>query len=432
MKKSSQNKWVVLLVFAIGLSVTTLGRAGETDNSKDLQKQLVQSNNEFAIKLYAKMAKTQVPKDSDQTARPSFCYSPYSIAALSQIVKVGTGGETEKQLQKALCLTLSGSKLNKAYLTLMKSLMAPPVNKRDTPYELAIANRLWLQKEERSAVLPAFKQTLKMFYLSGIKEIDFSDNQASVKEINDWVSEKTKQHIKEILSLGDITPLTRFVALNAVYFQGTWRETFNKKTTTEKPFYASDGKTQLGTVPTMRKTDHGSRLGEVDGVSILSKPYRGGASMVVVLPPEGDKELDKLEASLSTETLEKWLASVRRSPSLRIELPKFELENKFPLIGVMKQLGVTDLFTTDADFSRMVQPGAWKTLHVAVMRHKATIQVDEEGTIATGATVAVGTLKAMPRKPQSFIANRPFLFLIVDDRTAGILFLGRYTGPEKK
>jgi serpin B len=421
-----------LAVLAIGVFCSPFcqGKEIADGSSLKLQKQLVDSNNEFAVKLYAKMAETQYSAGGDP---PSFCYSPYSIAALSQIVKAGTGGKTEQELGKALCLNLSDEELNQAYLALMKTLQSPKVRKNETPYELAIANRLWLQQEKNSPVLPSFKEIIQKYYLSSIEEVNFANSSACLKEINDWVSEKTKHHIKKILSDGDIDGLTRFVALNAVYFQGTWRETFNTKATMERPFYASDGKTKLGTVPMMSKTDKRSQLGVVDGVSILRRPYQGGASFVAILPPEGEKGLEKLEASLSNDKLQQWLASARRAPSIRVQLPKFELENKFPLIPVMKQLGVNDLFDGDAaDFSGMARPGGWKTLYVDVMRHKATIKVDEEGTVATAATVAVGTWKSIPMKPKSFVADRPFLFMVVDDKTSSILFLGRYTGPEKE
>lgn len=409
---------------------------------------LVESNNTFAIKLYDKMAKMQDEKRDGQVVRKSFCFSPYSIAALTQAVKVGTRGRTDKEIEKTLCLTLSGDDLHRAHGSLLTSLMSdmfqglitPAPGRAVSPYfprpfDLSIANRLWIQKEAESSVLTEFCKTLNKYYLCDIEEIDFKNHDRSAKRINHWVSKQTKQRITEIISPGDFIDPTLFIAVNTVFFQGTWKEPFQVSKNQSKPFYDSDGKTKLGTVPMMSMTGKMCKFGQVDDVSILCKSYVGDVSFMVLLPPPGAGELDKLQASLSLDKLRQWIKATKLRTLDRLELPKFKLDSQFPLIPAMMELGVKDLFNIRAaDFSGMIAPNSkWSKigLYVGLMRHKATIQVDEVGTVATAATVMGGFGGGMPLKPLVFVANRPFLFLILDEKTSSILFMGRYMGPDK-
>ena len=169
--------------------------------------------------------------------RESFCFSPYSIASMMQVIKAGTRGVTDRELKKALCLSLSGDDLHGAYGSLLTSLMSddpPPINmggifggpeffKRvPRPFDLTIANRLWVQKARDANVLPEFEQLLAKQYLSGVEELDLVGNgPESAQQINDWVSLQTWDRIKQIVSPDDFNSLTRFVAVNAVFFPRT-------------------------------------------------------------------------------------------------------------------------------------------------------------------------------------------------------------------
>ena len=438
------------------------------------QGQLVEANNAFAVKLYGQMARLQDGAGQGDRAgqggprvvrRESFCFSPYSIVSMMQVIKAGTRGETDRELKKALCLSLSGDDLHGAYGSLLTSLMSddpPPVNiggfsaidqddascdflaqfslppsKRvPRPFDLTIANRLWIQAARDANILPEFEQLLEKQYLSSTEEIDFMrKGPESAQRINDWVSLQTWDRIKQIVSPDDFNSLTRFVAVNAVFFQGRWRDPFLPRKTQLKPFYDSDGKTQLGEVPMMSLSRGIYDIRKIDGVTILRKPYVGEASFFILLPPPGEGELEKLEASLSDANLRKWVTSTESELLTKLEIPKFELESTFPLIDIMKQLGVKKLFDENgADFSGMVPSDSdWtqEPLFVYLMRHKATLKVDEVGTVATAAGMGGGCFGGMIEpKPQEFVANRPFLFLIFDEKTSSLLFMGRYAGPK--
>ena len=411
-----------------------VGLVAESADTPEVK--LVEANNAFAVKLYKQLAKEQNGQSKD--GPKSFCFSPYSVATLLQAIKVGTRGETEKELAKAMCLTIKEDELNLGYRTLLNLLQLSFGKAGFSRYyddgsaALTVANKLWIQENEQSQVRFKFIQVLSRYYDCGFDEIDFYDSQEAASEINSWVAKETRGHIPEIIQANDIEDPTFFAAVNAVFFQGRWCEPFDSQETHTRPFYDSDGKTLRGAVPMMASESEGmSEVALVDGISVLKKSYRGGVSFVVLLPPSGEKEFENLESSLTVKKIAKCVGQTQYIELKRLELPKFELENTFSLIDVMKQLGVVKLFDDrEADFSAMIsKKSPWWPIWIYLLRHKATIQVDEEGTVATAASIGMG-MGGGPLLSGRFIANRPFLFLIFDENTSSILFMGRYMGPE--
>ena len=422
----------LVIVAAVCFSVMIVNRLSLPHPA---QAKLVDANNAFAIELYKQMAHQQDEKSVDSSEkgraiRSSFCFSPYSIATLTQMLKLGARGETEHEIAETLGLSsFSEEDLYGAYGSLFTSL-ASDHNSR--PFELLIANRIWLQKQNESQFLPQFKQLVKERCFFDVEEVDFNNTEKSSEQINDWMGKQTQGQMEDVTCPQDFSDLTQLVALNTVFFKGTWVKQFKVEKTYPETFYDSDGKTELGEVPMMRISEEDFQVGAVDGLLILRKLYEGDMSFVVLLPPEGEKELEKLEASLSVANLQKWLAATEEKLLDTLWLPKFEIKSEFPLIEVMKQLGVKEIFNPEgADFSGMVAADSpLNPLFVNVMRHKATIQVDEEGTVATAVTMVDEFTPYEPLEINDFIADRPFLFLIVDEKSSSILFMGRYMGPE--
>src|SRR5262249_23648371 len=145
-------------------------------------------------------------------------------------------------------------------------------------------------------------------------------------------------------------------------------------------------------------------------------------SMVVVLPRKADG-LAKVEEDLTAEKLAGW-AKAAKSVETRVFLPKFKIEWDKELVPVLKAMGMKAAFTGDADFSGMHT--AQEKLMITNVIHKAFVAVDEEGTEAAAATAVVFGRASAPVEPKVFRADRPFLFLIRDNKTNSVLFLGRY------
>ena len=236
---------------------------------------------------------------------------------------------------------------------------------------------------------------------------------------------QTKDKIQELIERGLLTPDTRLVLTNAIYFKARWQEEFHKANTADKPFSVAPDKTIQ--VPTMRQV-HSFGYFEDRSLQAVELPYvMGRLSMVVLVPRQADG-LAAVEKDLSSN-LDAWLGGLK-SRRVDISLPRFKTTCSFLLSRELTALGMTDAFSSSAaDFSGMT--GAEK-LFISEVVHKAYVAVDEEGTEAAAATavlMAGGAARPPTDPPVVVKADRPFLFLIRHNGTGSILFIGRVVSP---
>ncbi|MGA9382643.1 MAG: serpin family protein, partial [Phormidium sp.] len=242
-----------------------------------------------------------------------------------------------------------------------------------------------------------------------------------------WVSQRTENQINDLLGC-PLGKNTKLVLTNAIYFKGNWQDKFDSKDTKEEPFTLASGKQEK--VPLMYQSNHFS-YGEAENLQVLEMPYKGNLSMVILLPAKPDG-LPDLERNLTTANLENWLSL---SPEkVEVWLPKLKFDQRFNLKGTLSQMGMADAFDEvgKADFSGIAnQPN----LYIKDVVHKAFVEVDESGTKAAAATAVImckGDCPATPATasiPKLFRADRPFLFLIKDQQSGSILFMGRFVNP---
>jgi len=214
------------------------------------------------------------------------------------------------------------------------------------------------------------------------------------------------------------------VLTNAIYFKSNWHKQFDSRDTGDAPFRTTvNGQV---TVPMMRQTDY-FPYGADDGVQILELPYASrDASMLIVLPDAVDG-LGNLEKRLTPKKLVGWIAGLRER-EVKIYLPKFRTVSEFRLDATLRSMGMPLAFSGEADFSGMTGNS---DLFLSAVVHKAYIAVDEHGTEAAAATAEPYDLSAIDGEtPPVFRADHPFLFLIRDNRTGSILFLGRVVNPK--
>jgi serpin B len=244
------------------------------------------------------------------------------------------------------------------------------------------------------------------------------------------VEDKTEERIKDLIPAGVIDPMTRLVITNAIYFKGDWVKQFDKNKTTDAEFRTAPGTSVK--IPMMQRTDDDAiyLYSENSDLQMLSMPYEhttGKALSMVILLPRSDN-LTITEASLSTGTLTA-LQQSATSRRVMIYFPKFTLETKYSLPETLGSMGMPTAFTGNADFSGM---DGTKDLLISDVIHQAFVAVNEEGTEAAAATAVVMKLAAAPGGADPvpvFRADHPFLFLIQDNETGSILFMGRVMNP---
>jgi serpin B len=376
-----------------------------------------QENNDFALAMYGHLR--QQPGN--------LFFSPFSIRAALGMTLTGARGETATQLRQALLIQSSDESFHQAYAKINARL-----NDRGGEYEMAVANSLWGQEGE--PLLPEFLDRIARHYGGGMNLRDFRHAaEAARKDINRWVDDKTRQKIRDLIPSGSLSPDTRLVLVNAVYFKGMWESQFHKAVTREQPFHLEDGGTVQ--IPLMRQTEQ-IRYMQTGHYQAVDLRYRGGDLSMLVMLPKRKNGLGDLEQSISRQMLHGCVMKMT-TREVKLILPRFKITwGTINLSEHLKTLGLQLAFARgQADFSGMngIEPPSEESLFISSVFHKAFVDVNEEGTEAAAATAARMPL-AMASKPSkppripTFRADHPFLFAI-RDRGGAILFLGRITDP---
>jgi serpin B len=381
-------------------------------------KAVADANNRFAFDLYSRLA-----KDKEYTGSNIF-FSPFSLSSALAITYEGAKGKTADEIRSVFYFPANDTTRRGGFAGLNAG-----INSGDPGYSLRTANALWAEKTY--PFLAGYVSTAERFYGAKITNLDFIGHPEDSRiTINTWVEEKTEDRIKDLIPVGVINPMTRLVITNAIYFKGDWVKQFDKNKTADADFRTDSGKTVK--VPMMQRTDEDAvyLYAENNDLQMLSMPYEhttGKELSMVVLLPRADN-LTATEASLSADTLSalKQSATSRR---VMVYFPKYTLKTRYSLPGTLGAMGMPTAFTGNADFSGM---DGTKNLLISDVIHQAFVDVNEEGTEAAAATAVVMRMMAAPGNPEPvpvFRADHPFIFLIQDDETGSILFMGRIVNP---
>ena len=372
----------------------------------------------FGFDLYAKLA-----------AEPGNLFlSPFSISTALAMTAAGAKGTTLAEMKKVLHLP---AEADAAFADLIGRVNGAGAKRQ---YQLTTANALFGQTGYPWR--PEFADRTRKNYGAGLVDTDFkADAEGSRQRINSWVEKEPKEKIKNLSPVGVITKLTRMVLTNAVHFKGNWASQFKKEATKDARFHTTGTKT--AEVPMMNQEgtfgygefiySFTKRSGE--RAQVVELPYAGRELSMLVFLPETATYLPALERHLTARTLPE--VSKQMTPeTVNVSLPRFKVEwGAKSLVKPLQALGMKAAFGEDADLTGM-HSGS-EHLFVAEVMHKAFVDVNEEGTEAAAATaVVVGrTGFAPPPQPKVFRADRPFVFLIRENATGGVLFLGRFAGP---
>ena len=397
-----------LLILA---TLAALGGDNPMVEDTDDTRAAVGGNNQFALDLYRQLS-----------ARGGNLFlSPFSISTALAMTYGGAEGRTAEEMAGVLRFPFGRERLHPAFAALMKEVRTG----ESQDYQLNVANGLWAQRDY--AFKEEFKTVVKTNYGAELRELDFAVAAEEARRlINAWVEKQTQGKIVDVIGPGGITALTRLVLANAIYFRGRWADPFREQATEDAPFRGTPK--QEVTVPMMRQQNEFQYL-ETGSFQALRLVYKGGnLSMIVFLPRKVDG-LPEFEKSLTTDKLARWLTQLDWR-EVKVFLPRFRMTSAFTLNEVLSAMGMQQAFDAKAaDFSGMT---GGRDLFISLVIHKAFVDVDEKGTEAAAATALLAPTAAAPSPspPAVFRADHPFLFLIHDQRSGSILFIGRMTNPK--
>ncbi|OGP68187.1 MAG: hypothetical protein A2W27_07800 [Deltaproteobacteria bacterium RBG_16_44_11] len=373
-------------------------------SEQSVRENIVKGNTAFAVQSYRELGAKE----------GNLFFSPYSISSAMGMTYAGARGNTAREMKEVLNLNLGQVELHSAFKELTEELVST-AKKRGQ--KLNIANALVLTGGDVSG---EFKTILKDNYAAEI----FG---GGLDTINDWVKQKTEGKIEKILV--ELSPNSVCVLLNAIYFKGIWENQFQKSNTHDTSFNVSASKKVK--VPLMHQKSNFKIMTEKD-FQAISIPYKGNDLSMIILLPQTVDGLVLMEKQLTTQNLKEWLAKLNRQRVQTVDLflPKFKLETNYDLVSPFKNMGMKDAFKMNvADFSGMGWPKG--KLWISQIKHKAFVEVNEEGTEAAAATAVEMALKSIPNDVV-FSADHPFLFIIRDNQSGSIVFMGRMVNPHNK
>lgn len=403
MNRFSSLAFVALVACAGKPSLVAPDATSSPAANPALAKVLAPAHTAFGLDLWKKLG-AQNPGN--------LAISPASLALAFGMTYAGARGATADEMRQVLHLDgiddphTAGGALGALW------------NAPNKAYSLAVANRLF--GETTAKFEDAFLALTSAKYQAPLEVVDFVNAFEPARlHINGWVAKQTQDKIQDLLPKDSLDTLTRLVLVNAIYFKGTWKYTFDKTRTADAPFKTATGEKRVPFMAAAGRYDYG----EAAGAEVLQLPYVGEDLVMTFVLPQG--ELAALESSLSPAVLDAWFASVSPTNALTVMLPRFRVATgSMSLKAHLEALGMKLAFSNGADLTAMSP----LDLKVTDAFHKVFVEVNEEGTEAAAATaVVVGEKSAS--EPKRFVADRPFLFFVRDLRTGHILFMGRVADP---
>ncbi|XP_043096208.1 serine protease inhibitor 2.1-like [Puntigrus tetrazona] len=368
---------------------------------------LIKMNNDFAFDLYKRLV--EMPEYRSK----NIFFSPLSISMALSELSLGAGGETKEQL-------LSGIGYNRSVFSTeeMHQMFHSLLEEIDQRTGVDIDVGTALYASDKSKPHPKFLENMKEFYHSDGFTVDFKAAE-TLDKINEYVKEKT--HGKIDRAVDSLDPNTLMFLLTYIYFKGKWDMPFNPNKTSEDIFHVDNETTvpvQMMHQTELLKVYYDAEL----STKVLCLDYNDSFSMFLAIPDEKkDLTINDLEKAISRQHIEKWRGSVWKR-KLDVYVPKLSLKTDYTLNDILKGMGITDMFSHKADFSGIAE----ENFYVSKVLHKATLDVDEEGTTAAAVTTIEIKVALLP---MLFRFDRPFMIFITDQKNDHILFLGKVVNP---
>ncbi|XP_076914964.1 serpin-ZX-like [Bidens hawaiensis] len=362
-------------------------------------------------------------------------FSPVSIHVVLSLMAAGSKGPTLDQLL-AFLKTNTTKELNSLYSHTVSWILED--GSLNGGPRLAFANGVWIDKT--CSLKPSFKQVVDNVYEAACERVDFQNMAVEVaNKVNSWAEKQTNGLIKDVIDANSVNKFTKLIFANAVYFKGAWSEKFDESLTEESEFHLLNGNQVQ--VPFMTNEEDRLFVCEFDDFKVLGLPYSKDEdeqedrqfTMYVFLPDAEDGLQSLVEKISSTSDFIDCHIPQKKERVGEFLLPKFKISNAFEASSMLKDLGRVLPFTDECDLTEVADSSAGESLYVSSIHHKSFVEVCEEGTEAAAHSIMLMTrcARGSSEKPKriDFVADHPFLFVIREDETGVVLFVGQVVDP---
>ncbi|XP_069329077.1 serpin I2 [Eulemur rufifrons] len=372
---------------------------------------MAQKNIEFAVDLYQAVSLSH---------KNNIIFSPLGTTLVLGMVQLGAKGKAQQQIRQTLKLqeTSTGEEFS-----VLKSFFSA-ISKKKQGFTFNLANALYLQ--EGFVVKEQYLYGNKEFFQSAIKLVDFQDAKACAETISTWVESKTDGKIKDMFSGEEFGPLTRLVLVNAIYFKGDWKQKFRKEDTQLMTFTKKDGSAvKIPIMKALLRTKYGYFSESSMNYQVLELPYKDDEFSLIIILPAKDMNIEEVEKRITAHHILKWFSEMQEE-EVEISLPRFKVEQKIDFKEALYSLNITEIFSGGCDLSGLTDSSE---VYVSQIMQKVFFEINEDGSEAAASTgIDIPVIMSLARN--QFIANHPFLFIMKNNPTESVLFMGRVTNPE--
>lgn len=392
---------ICLLIFILGGCSADPIEKKYSFKKEKIDPGVIKGNTEFAFNLFRELNK--------EDEYNNIFISPLSVSTVLTMTYQGAKNSTRDGMTEALNYqNMDIQQLNESYQSLLRYL-----GQIDKKVELNINNSIWVRQGKE--INQDFIEVNKDVFDAYVAELDFS-KEDSASKINQWIKDSTKGKIERMID-DQISSNVIMYLINAIYFKGEWTEQFKKQNTFEAKFQVEDGEVQ--DIMMMNKNGE-IEYGEGDDFEVVRLAYGNGKTSMYMMLPKEDVSINTFINNMDSDKWDEIRSSISKKKDVILQIPRFKMEYGIKQLNdSLTNLGMGEAFTDSADFS-----GIRDNLFISRVLHKAVIEVNEEGSEAAGVTV-VEMKESAAIEPITFIADRPFIFIIAEDDTGTVLFMGK-------
>ncbi|XP_032340784.1 serpin I2 isoform X2 [Camelus ferus] len=368
-------------------------------------------NTEFAVDLYQAICLSH---------ENNILISPLGTTLALGMVQLGAKGKAQEQIRQTLKFqeTSTGEEFS-----VLKSFFSATSEKKQE-FTFNLANALYLQ--EGFTVKEQYLHGNKEFFQSAVKLVDFQNAKACAETISTWVESKTDGKIKNMFSGEEFGPLTRLVLVNAIYFKGDWKQKFRKEDTQLMNFTQKDGAAvKIPMMKALLRTKYGYFSESSMNYQVLELPYKGDEFSLIIILPAEDVNIEEMEKLITAHQILQWFSEMQEE-EVEISLPRFKVEQKLDFKEALYSLNITEVFSGGCDLSGITDSSE---VYISQVMQQVFFEINEDGgEAATSTGIDIPAIMNLHRN--QFIANHPFLFIMKNNPTESIVFMGRVRDPD--
>lgn len=381
--------------------------------------EVAESNQQFGFNVYEQLAELEAG---------NVVFSPFALSTSLAMTYAGARENTEKQMLQTLQFQQSSKNLHRNYERLLEELISDgtSLNLENTGTEMMIGNALWV--DEKWEISDPFTDVARKHYRGNLQKIDFKDKAAN-EQISEWLKVKTAYNVLEPLPTDFKLNESNTLLTNTLHFKADWKQAFDRSYTQKTSFkLREDSSLQVNMMHLQGKLPYF----ENSMVKTIAIPCKDDFTLMLLIP-KAYFQLKAVQKTLMRGGYTHWLNSMEEEV-VQLSVPRFGFNTQTDLTEALEKVGMSSPFDKkSADFSGLFTK---KNAPIGNVLHPVHFSINEVGVGTEGGRAkSVGAdsedaTNEVETGAVVFEANRPFMFILMDNERKHLLLMGRVMQPE--